>query len=109
MEKEVSNNEILRAIFELGDQVDEISQEQKKMGKELKEIKFEQQEMRRELNEVKVELQGIRQEQKSIRQELVVMEKRLSDEIKKVGEKIEIVSNRLLDTEADVRALKRMN
>lgn len=80
MSEDVSNSRVLQAVLELAEQFDGMSQEQKKIRQELTELKEHQLEM----------------------------EERLSYEIETVGEKIELVSNRLLDTEVEVKRLKRL-
>lgn len=108
MSEDVSNSRVLQAVLELAEQFDGMSQEQKKMRKDIREIKEEQKEVRKEIHGIKEEQKKIRQELTELKEHQLEMEERLSYEIETVGEKIELVSNRLLDTEVEVKRLKRL-
>lgn len=93
MSEQVSNNEILQAVLEL-------SQNQEQMSKRMDKFAEEQNKMSKRMGK-------LAEEQDNLSQQLADTEKRLSEKIEVIDEKIEVIASRQLATEADVRILKK--
>lgn len=114
MSEKVTNEAILQAVVEMSDELRGVSRRQDEMQTEIKSISQRQDEMQTEIKGMQSEIKGLSQRQdemqteiKSLSQKLTDIDNRLNEKVDIVSAKIDIVSNRILETQAEVNVLKK--
>jgi|SRR5690625_123577 len=120
MNKEVSNSQILQAITELTDQVRDLTGHQQNLSEQVQGLSGQQQNLSEQVQglsgqhqNLSEQVQGLSGQHQNLSDQvqglsgqLKQTEKRLAQKIDKLDAKVTVLSEGLLDTQADVKILK---
>ncbi len=98
--REITMEDLFQAIHDLSADVKNVQGETTNIKTEIKEIKSEMKDMQAEMKEMKSETKSIKIEMKDMKDEL-------KQDIRKVDQKVTILSNDILEAKADITLLQK--
>jgi|SRR5690625_1880228 len=106
MNKEVSNPQVLQAITELTDQVRDLTGHQQNLSEQVQGLSDQHKNLTEQVQGLSSQHQNLSEQVQGISGQLKQTEERLVQKIDKLDAKVTVLSEGLLDTQADIKILK---